>query len=206
MLNFTPKIFWRIYSKIISITARCIELLHSANMRSRCVAAEGVDFRFGSDIGGFDHSKNISIGKGVLCFAQLITHRPGAKISIGEYSYLGPDVRIWANESIFIGKNAAIAHHVQIIDSNNHSLSALTRSEKFIEYRTTGGNSNLEEVKASSIVIDDDVWIGTGSIILKGVRIGRGAIVAAGSVVTKDIPSFAIVGGNPAKIIGTSYK
>ena len=51
------------------------------------------------------------------------------------------------------------------------------------------------------IIVEDDVWIGTRAIILSGVRIGKGAVIAAGTVVTKDIPPYAIVGGNPAKII-----
>lgn len=197
---------WRIYSKVISVALYIFEFIHSNNMKSRCQAAANVDFKLGSDIGGFYTGKNITIGKDVLCFAQLLLHCPNARINIGENSYIGPNVRIWANEEISIGKNAAIAHNVQIIDSNNHSLSARIRSEKFLEYRLTGQNIDLEEIVSSPIQIEDDVWIGTGSIILKGVKIGRGAIIAAGSVVTKDVLSFTIVGGNPAKIIGSSYE
>ena len=195
---------WRIYSKVNAVALDFFEFMHSNNMKSRCQADENVHFKFGSDIGGYYTGKNISIGKGVLCFANLTILRPGAKISIGKYSYLGPNVRIAVNQEVTIGENAAIAHNVQIIDSNNHSLSAQERRDKFIEYRATGKNQELEMVAASPIKINDDVWIGTGAIILKGVQIGRGAIIAAGSIVTKDVPSYAIVGGNPAKIIGTS--
>jgi len=175
-------------------------------MKSRCDAQEGVEFKLGSDIGGFYNGKNIRLGKDILCFAKITTLRPGATISIGQYSYLGPDVRITANQSITIGENAAIAHNVQIIDSNNHSLSATVRREKFIEYRITGKNQDLEIVATAPIAIDNDVWIGTGSIILKGVTIGRGAIIAAGSVVTKDVLPFTIVAGNPAKVVGHSLE
>jgi len=199
-------IFWRIYSKIFSICIFLLEFLHSRNMKSRCDAQEGVEFKLGSDIGGFYNGKNIRLGKDILCFAKITTLRPGATISIGQYSYLGPDVRITANQSITIGENAAIAHNVQIIDSNNHSLSATVRREKFIEYRITGKNQDLEIVATAPIAIDNDVWIGTGSIILKGVTIGRGAIIAAGSVVTKDVLPFTIVAGNPAKVVGHSLE
>jgi acetyltransferase-like isoleucine patch superfamily enzyme len=197
---------WRLYSKANAATSYFFEFLHSNNMKSRCQAGEGVDFKLGSDIGGFYTGKNISIGAGVLCFAKLTILRPGAKISIGKYSYLGPNVRIAVNQEVTIGENVAIAHNVQIIDSNNHSLSAQARRDKFIEYRAKGKNEELERVVASPIKIENDVWIGTEAIILKGVRIGRGAIIAAGSIVTKDVPSYAIVGGNPAKIIGTSVE
>ena len=53
----------------------------------------------------------------------------------------------------------------------------------------------------NDIVINDDVWIGAGSIILSGIKIGKGAIIASGSLVNKDVPSFTIVGGVPAKVI-----
>jgi len=58
-------------------------------------------------------------------------------------------------------------------------------------------------VSEKPVVIEDDVWIGCRSIILKGVRIGRGAVIAAGSVVTKDIPAGAIAGGVPARVLST---
>ena len=64
-----------------------------------------------------------------------------------------------------------------------------------------GSPMNTQEYKRKPIVIGDDVWIGACSIILKGVTIGEGAVVAAGSVVTKDVDAYAIVGGNPAKLI-----
>lgn len=57
------------------------------------------------------------------------------------------------------------------------------------------------ETRPESVVIDDDVWIGTRSIILPGVHIEKGAIIGAGAVVTKDVPEYAVVGGNPAKVI-----
>ena len=61
---------------------------------------------------------------------------------------------------------------------------------------------NLQPVTTrGGIFVEDDVWIGVGSTVLDGVRIGEGAIVAAGSVVTKDVPPYAVVGGSPAKII-----
>lgn len=206
MINKIAQIFWKVYSKINAIIISIFEFIHSANMKSRCDAGDGVNFKLGSSIGGFYSQKNIIVGNKSLCFAGLIVYRPNAKISIGQYSYLGPEVRIWAHNEIVIGKNAAIAHNVQIIDSNSHSLSASDREAKFKEYRDGVESLVFEDVKASPIRIGDDVWIGTGSIILKGVNIGAGAVIAAGSVVTKDVPSFAIVGGNPAKVIGSSLK
>ena len=61
---------------------------------------------------------------------------------------------------------------------------------------------NNQGIKASDIIIDDDVWVGTGAKILPGVKINKGSVIAAGSVVNSDIPKYTIVAGSPAKVIG----
>lgn len=86
---------------------------------------------------------------------------------------------------ISIGDEVAIGENVTIRDSDNHYL-----------YRKG-------YIQSKPIIIDDHVWIGMDSIVLKGVHIGKGSIVAAGSVVTKDVPEKCVVAGNPAKIIRT---
>ncbi len=70
-----------------------------------------------------------------------------------------------------------------------------------LEEKKIGLYKDWSNVKSSPITIKDKAWIGFNSIILKGVTIGEGAVVAAGSVVTQDVPDYAVVGGNPAKII-----
>ena len=93
------------------------------------------------------------------------------------------------------------------IDNNSHSLSWSHRKndvqdwKKDIESGKTGLNKNWSHVDKKPIIVKDKSWIGFNSIILKGVTIGEGAIVGAGSVVTKDVPDWAIVAGNPAKLI-----
>lgn len=90
---------------------------------------------------------------------------------------------------IKIGNDCLISQHISLIASNhNFSRNNLIRLQGWSE-------SNC------SIIIQNDVWIGANSVILPGITIGEGAIIGAGSVVTKDIPNFAIVAGNPAKII-----
>ena len=68
-------------------------------------------------------------------------------------------------------------------------------------FRVKYGFSDYEALSKGDIVVDDDVWIGYGATILSGVHIGQGAIVAAGAVVAKDVPPYAVVGGVPAKVI-----
>lgn len=98
---------------------------------------------------------------------------------------------------LIIGSHCSIAQYVKFILASEHpyeGISTYPFKVKFLGYEK-------EAASKGNIIIKDDVWIGLHSIILSGVTIGQGAIVAAGSVVTKDVPPYAIVGGNPAKVI-----
>jgi acetyltransferase-like isoleucine patch superfamily enzyme len=87
-------------------------------------------------------------------------------------------------------------------DTNSHPTGALARRRDF-QQMVAGDPKDTSSVAAAPIVIEDDVWVGFKSTILKGVHVGRGAIIAAGSMVTKDVPAWTIVAGNPATIIRT---
>ena len=100
-------------------------------------------------------------------------------------------------EKLIIGDFCSIAPHVQFILASEHPYKGLST----FPFKVKVLNQEAEAVSKGDIIIKDDVWIGMNSIILSGVTINQGAIVAAGSVVTKDIPAYAIVGGNPAKVI-----
>lgn len=120
---------------------------------------------------------------------KLLADVPGARISIGDDTRIhGACIHAW--KSITIGKRCLIAANSQIIDSNGHPT-ALNRPEVRI----------IQTDSPKSIVIGDDVWIGTGAIILPGVTIGNGSIIGAGAVVAKDIPEGVVVVGNPARVI-----
>lgn len=144
----------------------------------------------------------ISIGSGSVVKGQLLVFAHGGRVSIGQNCYLGEDSKIWSAESITIGDRVFISHNVNIHDTNSHSTNPKLRYQHIVEIVSTGHpHVNNFDIISQAVHIEDDVWIGFNSIILKGVRIGRGVVVAAGSVVTKDIPEFSIVAGNPAKII-----
>jgi maltose O-acetyltransferase len=89
-----------------------------------------------------------------------------------------------------------------IYDHNAHFLPAWNRSLHVAQVFTVGYPKTLEDASSAPIVIEDDAWIGLGSTILKSVTIGKGVIVGAAAVVTKDVPPYAIVVGNPARIAG----
>lgn len=120
---------------------------------------------------------------------RLMTdEKENAIIEIGDNTRIN-GASIHATEKISIGRNCLIAANVTIIDSDGHGLYPVQR--------------NLINPVSQPVIIEDNVWIGINSIILKGVRIGRNSVIGAGSVVTKDIPSNCVAAGNPACVVKT---
>jgi acetyltransferase-like isoleucine patch superfamily enzyme len=143
----------------------------------------------------------IVIGSNTHIRGNLLVFNYGGEIQIGESCYIGENSNIWSGEKIIIGNNVLISHNVNIVDSNSHELNSIERAERYLSLLKNGHWNTKGSIITSQIIIKDYAWISFNVIILKGVTIGEGAIVAAGSVVTKDVPDFAVVAGNPAKII-----
>ncbi len=119
-------------------------------------------------------------------YPTVIDIEPDAKFVIGENTMINYGGIFHATRKIQIGNKCRIGHQVMIMDSSMH--------------QEPPENRHLRP-SPKTVMIEDDVWIGSRSIILPGVKIGRGSIIGAGSVVTKDIPPMTIAAGNPAKII-----
>lgn len=138
------------------------------------------DFKYGGEItleDDFVLDRNVS----------LITI--GGKIQIGKRVKINPYCIIYGNgKGVSIGDDVLIAAQTIIIPANHN-------------FDNINIPINKQKENSKGITIGDDVWIGAGCKILDGVKIGKGAIIAAGSVVNKNIPEFAIVGGVPAKVI-----
>ena len=149
-------------------------------------------------------SKNpaqISIGANSHLRGQLLLFRRSGRISIGEWCYVGDGSRIWSRCSVQIGNHVSISHLVDIFDTNCHPL-ALDEHRRDLE-AILGRNEDVPEltVEDAPVVLEDGVRVGCKATILKGVRIGRGAFVAANSVVTQDVPPLCLVAGNPARVV-----
>jgi acetyltransferase-like isoleucine patch superfamily enzyme len=114
-------------------------------------------------------------------------------LKIGHRSYVGYGVGISVCKEVSIGNDVLIAGRVSIMGHDGHPVDPIKRRDQ----------SPVVPEELASIMIEDDVWIGEAAIILKGVKIGRGAVIAAGSVVTKNVPPCAVIAGNPARIIRT---
>lgn len=125
---------------------------------------------------------------GIVRRVTLAAVSYGSEITIGDHTGLSGAVVV-AAKSVHIGSHVNIGVNCAIYDTDFHSLDWKTRR---------AGN---HDAAAAPVVIDDDAWIGGNSIILKGVHIGRAAVVGAGSVVTTDIPEGTLWAGNPARVI-----
>lgn len=138
--------------------------------------------------------QRIEVNNGLVSFEKRVFLYPEVRISvkgtsddkaqltIGQGTNIGDRTEIHVGTSISIGRDCAISWDVCILDRDYHEFN---------------GHGEIKK----EIVIGDKVWIGCRSTILKGVTIGKGAVIAAGSIVTKDVPANCCVGGNPAKVI-----
>ena len=129
--------------------------------------------------GGFNTSE---------CYVEART--PQSIVKIGEACIFNNGCSIIANKSVAIGRKCLFGTNLRIYDSDFHGLRIADRN-------------NPDAMMTESVSIGDNCWIGDSCIILKGVSLGSGCVVAAGSVVTKSYPDNSIVGGNPARLIKT---
>jgi acetyltransferase-like isoleucine patch superfamily enzyme len=142
----------------------------------------------------------IRIGSRSRIEGELFVFAHGGKITIGDWCFVGPGTRIWSGASITIGDRVMISHNVNIFDNLTHPLDPLKRHLHFRHIMDHGHPRDIQ-LDDRPVVIEDDAWIAASATILRGVRIERGAIVGAGSVVTQDIPPMTVAAGNPARIV-----
>lgn len=137
---------------------------------------------------------NSTFGRGTIVWAPN-------KMVIGDNVYIGKYCTIQAD--IEMGNNIEIANNVGLIGKYDHDYSKVGISIKDAPW--IGDSTYDFKGKGQKIVIEDDVWIGYGSVVFTGVHIHRGAIIAAGSIVTHDVPAYAMVAGNTARIKGYRF-
>jgi len=150
------------------------------------------------NIGG--NSALIKIGAGTIVDGDLLTFAHGGRITVGQWCYIGEGSRIWSAKCIEIGDRVMISHNVSIFDNLTHPIDPAERHRHFGAIATSGHPQGID-LGERPVCIHDDAWIAAGAILLRGVTVGEAAIVGAGSVVTHDVPPFAVVAGNPARVI-----
>lgn len=131
-----------------------------------------------------------------LSEAELIRK---SKVKIGKNTYGTINIHSSGHndEGLIIGDNCSISSQAHFLLGGEHDYSCITT----FPYKELIFGLNGESKTKGKIIIHDEVWVGCNALILSGVKIGKGAIIAAGAVVVKDVPPYAIVGGNPSRII-----
>ena len=180
------------------ILLNLLKVYNNYVVRNKCVAGTGT--KFGVKAHCICEKKNsIIIGNHCEIHGSLITQDKG-KIIIGDNVTIRYSSTVGAVNSIIIGNNVIISNNVTIYDNNNHPTDVKSRRKICENF----ANQNLWKWRYSTnspIEIKDDVWIGQGAVILKGVTIGEGAVVGMNAVVTKNVPANSVAVGNPAKIV-----
>lgn len=146
----------------------------------------------------FKNNCRVIVGDNSSIEGQILFDRENATVIIGDRSFIGGSMLVCSQE-ISIGDDVLIAWGCTIVDHNSHSLYWEERKDDVINWAQ--GKKDWTHVKMAPVKIGNKAWIGFNVIILKGITIGEGAVIGAGSVVTKDVEPFTVVAGNPAKMI-----
>jgi acetyltransferase-like isoleucine patch superfamily enzyme len=147
----------------------------------------------------FKTNNFFEIGSQSIFSGRIVFERENCKVIIGDRSFIGGNSLLDITSDLYIGNDVLISWGCTLIDHNSHSVLFEERKNDVINW--IDGKKDWLNVFTKPIVIQDKAWIGFNSIILKGVTIGEGSIVAAGSVVTKNVEPYTVVGGNPARFI-----
>lgn len=142
----------------------------------------------------------LRIGSNVTIRSATLATEENALIEIGDYTFIST-ASIACNSKISIGKYVCIAGGVNIVDTDFHPVTPAARIADTIALSTVGDKSKRPEFVSAPITIEDEVWIGFNATILKGITIGKGAIIQPGAVILKDVLPGQVMAGNPAKVI-----
>ena len=178
-------------------------LAKHAHERSLHAVIAGAGVRFGPTARVINPGApaRITVGANTLVDGELLVHDYGGTIAIGESSYVGAGTRVWSGDALRIGDHVFIAHNVTITDTNAHQVDAEERAEHYQRTVVEARPFEKGSIETALVMIGSHAWINFNVAILKGVTIGEGAIIGAGSVVTKDVPPYVLCAGNPARVI-----
>lgn len=154
------------------------------------------------ELSGGSCKEDVEIGDNVKLYGSIVSHG-GGKVVVEDCVHLGPFSVIGAVKSVHVKKYAMISTGVHVIDNNNHPVHPDERRM----INEAGPNTPLKGWQystSSPVVIGENVWLGRGTSVLKGVEVGDDSVVASSAVVTKDVPVGVIVAGNPARVVKTN--
>jgi galactoside O-acetyltransferase len=149
----------------------------------------------------------VRIGRQGFVNAQITFESAQGSVTLGDRVYCGAGTSIISRAGVTIGNDVTMAWGVVIYDHNSHSFDWRQRARVVEHFYASYGTPECFEkldwtdVKSAPIVIQDRVWLGFNVVVLKGVTIGEGAVVGAGSVVAMDVEPYSVVAGNPARVV-----
>lgn len=169
-------------------------------LRNACV---GDDVHWIGKVGCMNNGKreNVRIGNHgyIGCQFQALC---GGKITVGDNTFIGVGTTIQAKNLVEIGDNVIIANGVLIVDNNNHPTDPTSRlAMSACDDYMTDELWTWKYAESKPIKIENNVWIGKNATVMKGVTVGEGSIIALGAIVTRDVPAYTIVAGNPAAVV-----
>lgn len=180
---------------LTSLARRLSNRLRERTVRSNCSVSVGVDTKISwATVRG---KGTLRVGDRSILESPVTFERDGATLTLGARSFWGAGVVSVAN-SISVGDDVLVAFGCTIMDHDSHSLRWIERRDDVAHW--FHGHKNWEHVRSAPIVVESKAWIGCNSILLKGVTIGEGAVIAAGSVVTRSVEPWTLVAGNPATV------
>lgn len=151
--------------------------------------------------------KYVTIGERGLIKAQFTFETPQGEVHIGNNTHIG-GAQFICRTRIEVGNDVTMAWGITLYDHDSHNTNWEFRKHDneqcYQDYITTGNNiahKDWSQVNSAPIIIEDKVWIGMDVLVLKGVTIGEGSVVAARSVVTKKVPPHSLIAGNPARVV-----
>lgn len=144
------------------------------------------------------HSCRLRVGPQSIINARISFDRPGSTFACGARCFIGASHVVVA-DTVQLGDDVVVSWGVTIVDHNSHAVEWADRAADVLDWAR--GKKNWETVKVAPVRLKDKVWVGFNAIILKGVTVGEGSVVAAGAVVTRDVPPYTVVAGNPARVI-----
>lgn len=189
--NFENIVLNSLYEKLQDI----YEQRREESLRKQCYCDKDVHFLEQAKIINERNIGSIRIGSGSYIRGEIHTFGRSGKISIGKECYIGEGTRIWSAKEVTIGNRVMIAHNCNIIDNDTHPFDSKLRNRQFHQIVTRG--QPCIDLNEKKIEIEDDAWIAANCTILKGHRIGKGAIIGIGTIVNRDIPDYCLAYGNP---------
>jgi acetyltransferase-like isoleucine patch superfamily enzyme len=195
MHDFLSKLFGFFFRGIAAIYDAAINFQYSSVVK----LGGGSRFYRQASVYNLQHDKaKIRIGSNTHIRGEILVFPYGGDIQIGNACYIGEGTRIWSGEKIVMGNHVAIAHNVNIADFA-HESDYLERALEIEKICSKGHPAIKGNIPTAPIIIEDYVAIYPNVCIVRGVRIGEGAVISAGSVVLSNVQPFMLMMGNPAR-------